>query len=193
VAADRGLSSFNHTQNFRASGVYMIPYRGGGIGRAVLGGWELTSIFTYLSGSPVSPASAASRVFTGSGSTTGRPNYVAGCNLYSGFQTINEWFNANCYSLQNAGTYGDAGRDTIIGPNLWDLDSSLIRDFNVRKISENLKVQFRAEAFNILNHPSFGNPSTTVFSGTAISATAGKITTNSSSPRQLQLGLKVVF
>ncbi len=193
VTADRGLSSFNHTHNFRVSGVYMIPYHGGGVGGAILGGWELTGIYSYLSGAPSSPASAASRVFTGSGSTTGRPNFVQGCNLYSGFQTLNEWFNTSCYSLQAAGTYGDAGRDTIIGPNLWDMDNSLIRDFNVRKISENFKVQFRAEFFNILNHPSFAGPSTTIFAGTALNASAGRITATTSTPRQIQLGLKIVF
>ena len=118
---------------------------------------------------------------------------VAGCDLYSGFQTLNAWFNTSCYTLQAAGTYGNAGRDTIIGPNLWNLDDSLNKDFAVPKISENFRIQFRAEAFNILNHPSFQQPNTTIFAGGALNASAGRITNTTSSPRQLQLGLKIVF
>ena len=61
------------------------------------------------------------------------------------------------------------------------------------KISEQFAVQFRAEAFNILNHPSFQNPNTTIFAGTALNASAGKITATNSSPRQIQLALKITF
>jgi hypothetical protein len=193
VSADRGLSNFDRRHNLRVSAIYDIPYRKAGWSGAILGGWELTGIYTFLSGYPSSVASAANRVYSGTGSPTGRPNAVADCNLYSGFQTLNAWFNTSCFTLQAAGTYGDAGRDTIIGPNLWDLDNSLIRDFNVRKISENFKVQFRAEAFNIFNHPSFQNPNTTIFAGAGLNASAGRITNTTSSPRQLQLALKIVF
>ena len=113
--------------------------------------------------------------------------------MYTGFQTLSQWFNPGCFTLQPVGTYGDAGRDSIIGPNLWNLDNSLTKDFRVRKISEGFLVQFRAEAFNILNHPSFQNPANTVFAGTALNASAGRITATASNPRQLQLALKVVF
>src|SRR5262249_7735631 len=58
VAADRGLSNFDRRHNFRFSGVYQLPYRGKGLTGALLGDWELTGIFTYLSGFPSSPASA---------------------------------------------------------------------------------------------------------------------------------------
>ncbi len=193
VAADRGLSNYDRRNNFRVSAVWDIPYRKTGFSGAILGGWELTGIYSYLSGFPSSVASAANRVFTGTGSPTGRPNAVADCNLYSGFQTLSEWFNTSCFTLQAQGTYGDAGRDTITGPGLWDLDNSLIRDFNVRKISEAFKVQFRAEAFNIFNHPSFQNPNTTIFAGAGLNASAGHITATTSSPRQIQLALKIVF
>jgi hypothetical protein len=204
VAADRGLANFDRRNNFRVSAIYDIPYHKGGLSGALLSGWELTGIYTYLSGYPSNPSSAASRVFNGTGSPNGRPDVVAGCDLYSGFRTLNAWFNTSCFSLQALGTYGNAGRDIIIGPNLWNLDNSLIRDFNVRKISENFKIQFRAEAFNIFNHPSFQNPNTTIFAGggtltgpqpagTLLNASAGRITGTTSSPRQIQLGLKIVF
>jgi hypothetical protein len=193
VALDRGLSNFNRTNNFRVSGTYYIPVRVNGFFAPVVNGWQLTGVFGYLSGAPANPASATNRVFAGTGSNTGRPDIVAGCNLYSGFQTLNDWFNNACFTLQPQGTYGDAGRDIIIGPNLVNLDDSLTKDFKVAKISELFKVQFRAEAFNILNHPSFQNPNTVIFAGTGLNASSGKITATNSSPRQIQLALKIVF
>jgi hypothetical protein len=160
-----------------------------------LGGWQLTGVFFYLSGAPFNPTSAPNRAFTGTGSNAGRPDVVAGCDLYSGAHTLNQWFNTSCFALQPLGTYGNAGRDTIIGPNLWNMDNSLGKDFRVSRISENFTVQFRAEAFNILNHPSFQllAANTQIFAGTALNASAGKIQATNSSPRQLQLALKIVF
>jgi hypothetical protein len=195
AAVDRGLSNFNRKNNFRVSGLYNLPYRGSGFTGAVLGGWQLTGVFTYLSGAPFNPTSAPNRAFTGTGSNTGRPDVVPGCDLYAGAHTLNQWFNTSCFALQPLGTYGNAGRDTIIGPNLWNLDNSLGKDFRVSRISENFTVQFRAEAFNILNHPSFQllAANTQIFAGTALNASAGKIQATNSLPRQIQLALKIVF
>lgn len=147
----------------------------------------------YISlGGPFSALSATNRVFNGAGSPTGRPNVVAGCDLYTGYQTVNQWFNPNCFALQPSGTYGNAGRDTITGPNLWNPDNSLTKDWAVAWISEQFRVQFRAEAFNIFNHPSFGQPANNVFSGTAVNTSVGRITFTTSAPRQIQLALKIV-
>ncbi|PWT97374.1 MAG: hypothetical protein C5B51_31425 [Terriglobia bacterium] len=192
VALDRGLSNFNRKSNFRVSGIYGLPFKARGVLGGLVNGWQLNGVFTYLSGAPFNPTSAPNRVFTGTGSNAGRPNVVAGCDLYSGFQTLTAWFNTGCFALQPAGTYGNAGRDTIIGPNLWNLDNSLTKDFKVR---ERLTVQFRAEAFNIMNHPSFQllGTNTQVFAGTALNGSAGKITATNSQPRQIQLALKLLF
>ena len=116
-------------------------------------------------GSPANATSAPNRVFTGTGSNAGRPNAVAGCNLYSGFQTLNAWFNTACFTEQAVGTYGNAGRDIIIAPNLWNLDDSLTKDFRVKEVAT---IQFRAEAFNIMNHPSFQLPNAQIFAGAAL-------------------------
>jgi len=200
VAADRGLSNFDRRHNLRISAIYDIPYRGTGVAGAILRGWELTGIFTYLSGYPSDPGSAASRVYSGGVQglpASGRPNLVAGCDLYAGFHTLSHWYNPACFTLQPLGTYGNAGRDIIIGPNLWNLDNSVNREFRVARVSEAFRIQFRAEAFNILNHPSFQNPSNngiaTVFAGTALNASAGQITGTTSAPRQIQFGLKIIF
>ena len=194
VASDRGLSNFSRKHNFRLSGIYNVPFKAKGVVGALVNNWQVTGVFTYLSGSPFTPTSAGNRVFTGTGGNTGRPNLVSGCDPYSGFQQLHGlWFNPACYSLQAIGTYGNAARDSLIGPNLWNLDNSLTKDFKVTQISEQFAVQFRAEFFNILNHPTFQNPASSMFSGTAPNASAGTITATNSQPRQLQLALKITF
>ncbi len=207
LSCDRGLSNFDRRNNFRLSGIYSVPNVAKGFVGQVVNGWQVTGVYTYLSGAPLTPISIANRVFTGSGSPTGRPNEVAGCDLVPAQQTIYDWFNTSCFSIQQAGTYGDAGRYTIIGPNLWGLDDSLSKSWSVPKISEQFRIQFRAEAFNIMNHPTFQNPNNTVFAGAipgstplaaqapgvAVNASAGRITAVNSQPRQVQLGLKIVF
>jgi len=204
IASERGLSNFSRTHNFRLSGIYAVPFKAKGILGGVVNGWQLTGAFTYLSGAPANITSANNRVFNSTGGNTGRPNVVPGCDIYAGQDLHGLWFNPNCYTLQAIGTYGNLGRDTIIGPNLWNLDNSLSKDFKVTKISEQFAVQFRAEFFNILNHPSFQNPITAnIFAGNpgpgpqapgvALNSSAGTITATNSQPRQLQLALKITF
>ncbi len=88
------------------------------------------------------------------------------------------------------GTYGNLGRGVFSGPGLADLDLSL---FKTTRVSEKTSLQFRAEFFNILNHPNFGTPNATVFSSGAINASAGLITALATTPRQIQFGLKAIF
>jgi hypothetical protein len=194
VNADLGVSNFSRKHNFHLSGIYDVPFRFHGFAGQAIDGWQLTGGFTYLSGAPANTTSATNRVFTGTGQNGGRPDVVPGCDLYSGFQQLHGlWFNPACFALQPAGTYGNAGRDLVIGPGLWDLDNSLSKSWKVSQISEQFAIQFRAEAFNILNHPTFQNPSTLIFQGTALNASAGRITATNSQPRQIQLALKIVF
>ena len=111
-----------------------------------------------------------------------RPNYVSGCNPQVG--AVTEWFNPACYALQTPGTLGDTGRNTITGPGIAQLDFALTKDTSIQKISEAFHVQFRAEAYNLFNHPQFAQPGNTVFSSIAspaspngvINPTAGVIT-----------------
>ncbi len=192
LECDTALSNFNHTHNLRVSGIYTVPFNYQGVAGQLVNGWQLTGVFTYLSGPPFSALSAVNRIFPAAVANAGRPNAVAGCDLYAN-QTINQWFNPSCFTEQPPGTFGNAGRDTIIAPGFWNLDNSLLKDWRVEKVSENFLVEFRAEAFNILNHPSFGQPANNVFAGAALNPSAGKITYTTSAPRQIQLALKLVF
>jgi hypothetical protein len=112
----------------------------------------------------------------------------------------NQWFNPAAFIIPAAGTYGNLGRGTLRGPGLADVDISLFKNTS---ITEKTNLQFRAEVFNILNRSNYGPPNTTVFSGSAasgaagssiaVSPSAGLITTTSTFPRQIQLGLKLIF
>jgi hypothetical protein len=102
----------------------------------------------------------------------------------------NEWFNPNAFVLPAAGTYGDLGRGTYQGPGLAELDLSLVKNI---AIADRMKLQFRSEFFNISNRTNFGTPNAIVFSGTAISPSAGLITTTATTSRQIQFGLKLIF
>jgi len=215
-----GLSNFSRKHNFRASGIYELPFRASGAAGKLVEGWSLTGIYSYLSGIAFSPGTAAGSLYSGSPvAAVGQPDGVAGCRLYPDTQTLTNWFNPNCFTLPRSGTYGNAGRNSIIGPNLWVADASLMKDTRIR---EGVTLQFRAEAFNILNHPSFQNPQNQIFSGFTYvpngaplpanvlasdcrepigagqicavrNGQAGVINRTNSQPRQIQLSLKIIF
>lgn len=104
---------------------------------------------------------------------------------------MNQWFNPACVALQPTGTLGNLGRDVAIGPHLFDTDLAVLKD---TKIRESLNLQFRAEFFNLFNHPNFGLPTSTAFSGAGVpNSQFGKVTTIVGTPRQVQLALKLVF
>src|SRR5205814_293362 len=86
--------------------------------------------------------------------TASRPDRIAGGDLSSG-QSIRHWFDQTAFVTPAQYVYGNAGRDILFGPGRTNLDASLFKDFRVR---ERLTVQFRAEAFNLLNHAQFGQP-----------------------------------
>src|ERR1700730_1545649 len=128
---------------------------------------------------------------------TPRPNYISGCDPYAGAHTIAKWFNPSCYSLEPVGTFGDTGRNTLRGPGFFNTDIALLKD---PKLSEQVRIQFRAEFFNIFNHPNLFLPGNNVFtapnaanSNGAFSGSAGVITGSNpgSTPRQIQFGLKL--
>jgi hypothetical protein len=219
---DRGLSSFNRTTNIRVSGIYTVPFTKAGFVGQLINGWQINNIYTYLSGAPVSVGTLANRGYSGSsGASAVRPDAVAGCNLYTNVTAEQAaggqpWFNAGCFTPGPVGTVGNAGRNTIIGPTLFALDTSVAKTWRVTKLSEQFAIQFRAEAFNILNHPTFQNPSTTPFNaaltaavnpatsggcpttalaacGVSLNGSSGLITATNSQPRQVQLALKITF
>jgi hypothetical protein len=194
---DWGPSALNAAHQASISGSYELPFgrlhsgsAPAALGSRLLGGWQLNAIATFLSGFPFSAQAGSNR--SGDGDTRNpdrpsiNPNFTGPVILGKPTQ----WFNPNAFVLPAPGTYGNVGRETLTGPGLADLDLSLFKGF---RISEKANVQFRAEFFNILNHPNFGTPNATVFSNGVPSGSAGLITTLATIPRQIQFGLKFIL
>lgn len=147
----------------------------------LVGDWQASGIYTYTSGSWLNVTDGTDISLTGLG--TDRPNVVADWHVAN--PTIKQWFNTSAFTRQVAGTLGNAGRNTILGPSNWNLDAALWRTF---RITESKKMDLRMEAFNVLNHTRFNNPGTALSSGN----TLGQIT-SALDPRILQLALKLNF
>ena len=107
-----------------------------------------------------------------------------------------QWFNPNMFTVPTPGYHGTVGRNVLTGPGLTDVDLSVNKDTAIRKLGETGSLQFRAEVFNLMNHPNFGPPSAASIFGSAtgaISQSAGVISSTITTSRQIQLALKLVF
>jgi outer membrane receptor protein involved in Fe transport len=184
--ADRGLCTFDYPNTFRGNTVVSFPFRG----NRVVEGWQASAIVMANSGSPFSVTDG----FDQAGLQTGlnsRPDAVAGCKAILG--TVDHWFNPECFRLQPYGRPGNLGRNTLRGPGMFITDFALLKDTS---LGESASVQFRAEFFNIFNHPNFGLPIPDLFvssgTGATVNPAAGRITT-AVPGRQVQFAVKLLF
>ena len=139
-----------------------------------------------LASGRVSAISASRQAGANTGGAGGsRADFLRDATLPDDQRTLQRWFDTTAFATPAIYTYGNLGRNTLYGPGRWNLDSSLFKDFHA---TERVTVQFRAEAFNLFNHPQFGQPNATVGTGTV-----GTITSTVGNPRQLQLALRVQF
>jgi hypothetical protein len=161
-----------------------------GVMNKLVAGWQLNSITTLLSGMPFTPLIGANRSGNGDTRNPDRPNWNPNFtgNVITGDPA--KWYNREAFALPAAGTFGNVGRGVLRGPGLATFDLSVIKN---TRLSERFTLQFRAEGFNLLNRANFGVPNTTVFSGTNFAAAAGLITSTTTTSRQLQGGLKLIF
>ena len=192
---DFASSSFDIRHRFTQTLNYYLPFGKGqrfDLGKAwankAFGGWQLNIILTAQTGLPFTPVLANSVANTGSSS---RPNINSGVNAALSNPTLNDWFNTSfnvpgaAWSTPALYTFGDAGRNILVGPGRFNLDTSLFKDFAV---SERVHVQFRGELFNVLNHPQFDLPNATIGN-----AQAGIISATLGTPRDIQVGLRLMF
>jgi len=167
----------------------------------LLQGWQLNSIFQVSSGLPFTPLIAGDALGLNSTNTWDYPDRLnnAGCNDPVNPGNPNNYIKLQCFAAPNPGTrLGDAGRNVAVGPGLVNLDAALFKNNRITRISETFNIQFRAEIFNIINHPNFGPPtgttSTQLFTqALAPIPTAGTLTLTSTTARQIQLAVKVIF
>jgi hypothetical protein len=198
---ERGLSNLQVKHHFVLNHTYDLP--GGshtGAAGKLLKGWQLNGILTLSSGNPFTPSIVGdrARAFLRRPGQE-RPNIIGDPNRGScpnGFPagTPQCWFNPSAFALQPAGTFGDLGRNTLIGPGLETYDFAVTKN---TAITERWTVQFRGEIFNMFNHPNFGTPNALVLAGTdpaTILPTAGQIFPPTvTSSRQIQFGAKFIF
>ena len=141
-----------------SSVIWNLPWSQGsnGLQRTLLGGWQFSDITTIQSGFAIDPGLATSNP----GLAT-LPDRVPGTPM-KGPKTVNQWFNTAAFSNPAPGYFGDAGVGTIIGPGVINFDMALYKDFHIKREAA---VQFRAEAFNVLNHTNLHGVSTAYGSG----------------------------
>jgi hypothetical protein len=206
---DWGPSALNAGQQLSISGRYELPFGAGkrwanatsGVANKIVGGWQINGISTFLSGFPFTPLIGSNRSGDGDTRNPDRPNLAAGLTRPVVTGNPAKWFNPTAFTVPQAGTYGNLGRNGFLGPGLADVDFSIVKN---TPISEGVSLQFRAETFNIFNRVNFGPPNTTVFSipsgnpatlnpAQPYSASAGFISTLAANPRQIQFGLKLLF
>ncbi len=189
---DRGLSSFDISQRFVGSFVWELPFgRGRAFGstlpgavNALVGGWQLSGIFTAQSGSPFSVLMSCADI-NAQGNNC-RPNRIAGGGLPTGGPSIAEWFATAAFAIPSPQAYGNAGRNILFGPGLQNFDLGVSRVFPWRH-SETKRLQVRAEFFNSLNHANFSLPVNSIDSpsfGSITSAGPG---------REIQIGSRLEF
>jgi hypothetical protein len=196
--ADYGRASFDirHAAVFNVT--YDLPFGRGKASdrssweRRILGNWQVSGIETLQSGLPFTPQLSYNPSNDGDTRNPVRPSLnpaFAGQVIEGG---PNQYFNPNAFIQPLAGTYGNAGRNTLQGPGLAETNVSLGKKFS---LTERLNLQFRPEFFNVFNHTNFNAPNPVVYAAATggPSPTAGVITTTATTSRQIQLGLKLLW
>jgi hypothetical protein len=198
--ADYGLAGYDVRHVAVISALYALPFgRGqalanglGSWGNALVSGWSVNSIVTLQDGFPFTPQLSYNPSNNGDTRNPVRPFVNPDFTGPVILGNPNQWFNPNAFLRPpaNSGFYGDLGRDTLIGPGLATWDFSTLKETSIR---ERLSLQFRAEIFNLLNRANFNTPNLIVFTPSGVSGTAGAITSTSTTSRQVQFGLKMIW
>jgi hypothetical protein len=186
---DYGLSDFDVDHRLVGSFVYNLPFGNGetfardatGLKNAVIGGWQVNGIYTWQRGFPLTITAADAGGLNDTFGTN-RADLVGDPD--AGERTVNQWFNTAAFAQPAPGALGNLGRNTERGPGLNNLDLALFKNFTVTR---GIRLQFRLESFNALNHTQFATVSTN-----RAAANFGVVT--AARPARInQLGLKVLF
>jgi hypothetical protein len=206
ITCERGLSSFDVRSRFVASVLYDIPVGKGrrlditnSVLNGIVGGWQTGGILTLQSGVPGTLSIGG--VDNASTSDGGYDRPIAtGVSPYLSNPTPSRWLNPAAFVEAPPGFFGNVGRDTITGPGIANIDFEVHKQFKM-PYSEHHYLQFRLEAFNVLNHPNLQMPALNILSGATFAGQPGTnahqnfgvVSATSTSMRQVQLGLKYSF
>jgi len=195
TAAEKGLSDFDIRHRFVFNYIYSFPSMKNlwaAIPDRLGNGWQISGIITAQSGQPFSVLTGENQSSTGLGddraNVSGDPN--------GGPHTVAEFFNTSAFSINAPLTFGNSGRNIVAGPGFTNVDFALMKN---TVITERLNLQFRAEFFNILNHPNFALPNNVLSSPSFGSlyqtpdVAQNNVGLGSGGPRLIQFGLKFLF
>ena len=216
---DYGRSNFDVRHRFTGNFSYELPFGRQrrflngvtGFADKLISGWQWNGILVFQSGFPFTPLVGFNASGNGDSRNPDRVSINPGFTgrMIPGTPTADgsvQWFNPAAFIIpcntsfvapgcpsdargNPFGTYGNAGRNILEGPGLESVDTSL---FKTTSITERVKLQFRAEFFNVINHTNLGLPNVSTFTSTgAVQGTAGKISYTATTSRQLQFGLKL--
>jgi hypothetical protein len=188
-AFEKGPSEYQVPHSFSFSFGYQLPFgkgkpvlgNSGRLANGIIGGWQLQGIMIFRSGVPFTVTMSRDVANTGVGGQ--RPNRNASGKLDN--PTLAQWFDPSAFVAAPNFTYGNSGLRILYPDILRTIDFSLFKQF---QISERSKLQFRWEAFNLPNTPSFASPNATLDT-----STVGRVTSTSTAPRQMQVALKLSF
>jgi hypothetical protein len=195
--ADWALSQIDLKHNFSASVIYDLPFGKGkqfgngwnGATNTVLGNWEVDVIEKITSGFPVfvfNSSNGSGVGFNVGGSSFNRPDQI--CGPKASNPTLSEWFNTDCFAPAADGKLGDASRTPVYGPDFVNTDFSAIKHF-ILPYRDGMRLDFRAEFFNVFNHAQFAQPGADISS----TSTFGAINATVNNPRLVQFALKLQF
>jgi Carboxypeptidase regulatory-like domain len=200
ISADRGLANFDVRNVGVISAVYALPFGQGtrflggatGFTNKLVSGWNINSIVTLQGGLPFTPQLSYNPTNNGDSRNPVRPFVNPAFTGAVILGSPNLYFNPAAFLAPPAssGFYGNLGRDTLIGPGIATWDLSFLKDTH---LTERWNLQFRAELFNVLNHTNFNQPNAITFTPSGVNPTAGLITSTSTTSRQVQFGLKLLW
>ena len=200
-ACDRSDATFDVRHTLSMNSVYRLPIGAGqshwnakGFAGNLLSGWQVSGILTARSGLPINitVTRKAADMLDGNNKNQ-RPDLVPGVPIYPADQTITNWFNPAAFAVPAKGTWGNLGRNIGRGPGYWEIDTALEK---ITSVGGKTNLKFRAEAFNLLNHPIFANPPANI----SAASNFGRITNvlnagavGTGTPRRLQLMVRAEF
>ena len=200
LALDKGRATFDVQHVAAIDGSYELPFGRGktffgqssGAADKLASGWSINAIATLRSGFPFTPELSFNPSNNGNAQNPIRPSLNPAFRGKIILRSPNGWFDPNAFAVPPNGTLGNLGRNILDGPGLSEVDLSLFKD---TKLSERLDLQFRAEAFNLFNTANFNTPNLIAFTSATAppSTTAGVITSTTTTSRQIQLALKLIW
>ena len=203
INRDKSLSAYDVRHNFLGNVSWDLPFGPGkalagnlsGVPGALLGGWQVNGIVALATGNPLNVEMGFNRarnILTLGIGFQERPDLAPGKSNNPVLGNPDQWMDPRAFQLQPIGTFGNLGRNTVIGPGLNVVDFSLFKNTT---LGGERNLQFRAEFFNIFNHANFGTPSRVIFNNaTGVPLpTFGRIRNTARTSRQIQFALKYIF